>query len=419
MSSVWTVVKREYLTRVRTRWFLISTLAVPLLMAGLIAGQVVMGQRSQRQSRTVAIIDRTGRLGEIVAGNLEGGAFTVAATYGGDADEAELRARVEDGEIGSYIVLDDETLLRGRAVLRSRTQPGTLTRFNIQQAVVRAALAERLGERAGSNETEGLAAGGSLDVLLLEEEDGVDGASRAAGIGVALAGAMILYFVILVYGIAVMRSVLEEKTSKVVEVVVSAIRPWHLMLGKLIGVGSVGLTQVAVWLGFLLLLGFLALPAVLAARPELLELQAVWDVLRGSGALFLFLGFFIGGYFLYASLYTAVGAMCSSEEEAQQAQMPVTILVVIPVILMTRMADNPETLSAVVLSLVPFFAPVLMFARAAMGAAPAWQIALSAVLIVATTIGVVWVAGRIYRVGILMQGKRPTLPELFRWIREA
>ena len=417
MNGVWTVTKREYLTRVRTRWFVFSTLAVPTLFAGFIAIQVAMGQQSRTAARTVALVDRTGVLAERVTANLEAGSFTVADRFGEEEVEADLRRRVEEGELGGYLVLDEETLRSGRVVYRSDDTPGTLTGFSLHQAVVRAALEARLGE-SGTNGADALASGGELDVRLFDEAEDA-AARREAGTMIGFVGAMILYFVILIYGIAVMRSVLEEKTSRVVEVVVSAIRPWQLMLGKLFGVGSVGLTQLAIWMGCLVLLGLFALPSVLAVRPELVELEAVWNALRGSAVILLFLAFFVAGYFLYSSLYAAVGAMCSTEEETQQAQFPVTMLVVVPVFLMPRVVDDPESTFAVITSLVPFFSPVLMFVRAAMGAAPWWQVVLAMGLMAATTLLVIRVAGRIYRVGILMQGKRPTFPELVRWMRQA
>jgi ABC-2 type transport system permease protein len=191
------------------------------------------------------------------------------------------------------------------------------------------------------------------------------------------------------------------------------------MLGKILGVGSVGLTQLAVW--FLLgVLGFtLGLPALVATRPELADLGQIREVLPGVWLLALFLALFLGGYFLYSALYAAVGAMCNTEEEAQQAQFPVIMLLVLPIMFLMPIIEDPNSTAAVVSSFIPFFTPVLMFARAGTGAVPLWQIGLALVLLVGATAAVAWIAGRIYRVGILMQGKRPTLPELWRWVKEA
>lgn len=418
MRSVWTVIKREYRTRVRTRWFVLSTLAVPVIFGALLGGQVLMGQRSAERSRTFALVDRTGVLAEALRASLESGGFTVSNVYGGQTDEEALRERVEEGELAGYLVLDDETLARGAAIVRAEERPRTLTRFGLQQAISRAALEVRLGGEQASEEVRSLMGGGELAVELLDGAAGGE-SERDAGLAIALVGSMILYFVILLYGVAVMRGVIEEKTSRIVEIVISSIRPWQLMLGKLIGVGSVGLTQLGIWLGLVVVMGLFGLPALMTARPELAQVEPIWEVLKGSGALFLFLVFFILGYFMYAALYAAVGAMCSSEEETQQAHLPVTVLIVIPIFLITGVTQSPGSTQSVVLSLFPFFAPVLMFARAALGAATPWQLLLAIVLMIAATLGVIWIAGRIYRVGILMQGKRPTLPELIRWVRQA
>jgi ABC-2 type transport system permease protein len=212
--------------------------------------------------------------------------------------------------------------------------------------------------------------------------------------------------------------VLEEKTTSIVEVIISAVRPGQLMLGKILGVGAVGLTQLGIWvLSGLLLLTF-GLPYALAVRPELAEIQDTLDVIPQAGALALFVVFFVLGYFLFSSLYAAVAAMCSSEEDAQQTQIPVMILLVIPMLVLAPIIQDPHGTLATSLSLVPFFAPILMFPRF-MAGAPLWQVGVSLLLMVAAIVVVAWVAGRIYRVGILMQGKRPTLPEIVRWVREA
>ena len=160
------------------------------------------------------------------------------------------------------------------------------------------------------------------------------------------------------------------------------------------------------------------MPYLIAFRPELANVQQLLDLLPAAGALALFVVFFVMGYLLFSSLYAAVGAMCSTEEEGQQTQIPVTMLVVITIFFMSSVIEDPNSTLATVLSLVPFFSTILMLPRF-LGGAPLWQVGLSLVLIAATIVGAAWVAGRIYRVGILMQGKRPTVPELWRWVREA
>ena len=158
---------------------------------------------------------------------------------------------------------------------------------------------------------------------------------------------------------------------------------------------------------------------MIAARPELANLENLRQIVPGAGLMFLFLGFFLFGFLMYSGLYAAVGAMCNSDEEAQQAQFPMIMLLVVPIVMVTPIIQAPNTPMATGLSLFPLFSPILMWARVSGGGVPVWQVALSFVLMAVMVWVIAWIAGRIYKVGILMSGKRPTLPELWRWVREA
>jgi ABC-2 type transport system permease protein len=158
---------------------------------------------------------------------------------------------------------------------------------------------------------------------------------------------------------------------------------------------------------------------LIAARPELGNLAEIREVMPGIGMLLLFVGFFVFGFFMYSGLYAAVGAMCNTDEEAQQAQLPIIIVLVVPIVMVMTVIENPMTPMATGLSLFPLFTPILMWARVAGGGVPGWQVGLSFVLMLLAVFAIAWIAGRIYKVGILMAGKRPTLPEVWRWIREA
>jgi len=251
--------------------------------------------------------------------------------------------------------------------------------------------------------------------MLSEEGVGI----QDADFGVAYLGAFLLYMGILIYAVAVMRATLEEKTSRIVEVIISSMKPWHLMLGKILGVGAVSQTQIGIWLVAGTLLFVTGLPILIAARPELGTLSSISDALPSVGMLALFVGFFVFGFFMYSGLYAAVGAMCNTDEEAQQAQFPIIMFIIVPILLVMNVIENPMTPMATGLSLFPLFTPILMWARVAGGGVPAWQVGLSFVIMALATVAIAWVAGRIYKVGILMAGKRPTLPELWRWVRDA
>lgn len=410
---VWAVVRREYLQRVRSRWFVIATLAAPVLMAGLIVVPAVMAGQGSAADRTIVVVDRSGSLFDRVEVGLSRAGYTVERAALADDAEASLSRQVQEGELGSYLVLDDATLSRGEARLVVSNRPSLVRQVAIQQVLVQAAVAERLGADEGVGS---LLNGGDLQLdVLTDGGAGVNDPAFAA----SYIGAFLLYMTILLYAVSIMRSVLEEKTSRVVEIVISSMRPDQLMLGKILGVGAVGLTQLAIWGLAGTLIVSAGIPALLAANPAFAQAAELREFLPGAGYLGLFLIFFLGGYFMYSGLYAAVGAMCNTDEEAQQAQMPVILLLVVPIIFVTGVIDSPNAPLSVGLSLFPLFSPILMFARAATGAAPLWQVGLSVVGMVLAVIAIAWVAGRIYKVGILMAGKRPTLPELLRWVREA
>lgn len=411
-SPVWAVIRREFIQRVRSRWFLFATLGVPLLIVGGAVVPIWLTSQSEAAARTVVLIDRSGELGDAVAATLGAAGYTVERAV--EVEEAETRARVAEERVGSLLVLDSTALTEARARLVSAESPSALRQLGIRQAVIQAALERQLANTGTS--VERVMGGGTLEVETLR---GASGGMADPAFAAAYAGSFVLYMIVLIYAVAVMRSVLEEKTNRIVEVIISSMRPWQLMLGKIVGVGAVGLTQLAVWAGVAALAFVTALPAALRARPELGQIAQLRSLLPDPSFFLYFVVFFLGGYFIYSALYAAVGAMCNSDEEAQQAQFPVMVLIIVPVFALVGVIEHPAAPASVVLSLVPFFSPFLMFARAVGGAAPPWQIVLSIVLMALTVLSVAWVAGRIYRVGILMTGKRPTVRELWRWLREA
>jgi ABC-2 type transport system permease protein len=224
---------------------------------------------------------------------------------------------------------------------------------------------------------------------------------------------MVLYITLIVYGVATMRSVMEEKSTRIIEMLVSSVRPFHLLSGKILGVAGVALTQYLIWAVTARAVTAYGKAAVAVVRPGAslpeFHIPAAW-----FGYLVVF---FLAGYLLYASLYAAVGAMVSSEQEAQQVQAPLTVLILVSFLLFNVILRDPSSRLSTVLSLIPFLSPILMMLRIALQTPPLWQIALALALSLATTLGVVQLSARIYRVGVLMYGKRPSLRELMRWLR--
>ncbi|MDH3269825.1 MAG: ABC transporter permease [Gemmatimonadota bacterium] len=415
LPEVRAVIRREYLQRVRSRWFIAATIIAPLFMAGLVILPAYFAGQGEQADRDLAIVDGTGVLYERLAPMLEEAGWNVTEERWRSEVVTELRRAVADDVIGGFMMLDELTLETGEAILYTRSRPNPIRQLTLRSSVSRAALGFQLEQR--DVDVEAMLSGGELRVEMLSAEDGSDAGDPQ--FFVAYGGSFILYMVILLYAISVMRATLEEKTNRIVEVIISSMKPWHLMLGKIIGVGAVSMTQMAIWLGLGVLAFASGLPALIAARPDMADLSEIAEALPGIGLIALFVGYFVLGFFMYSGLYAAVGAMCNSDEEAQQAQFPILLLLVVPIIMVIGVIENPNTPLSTSLSLFPPFTPILMWARVAGGQVPAWQIGLSFLLMALATVGIAWVAGRIYKVGILMAGKRPTVPELWRWIKEA
>lgn len=414
-KQVWAVLRREYVERVKTKGFIFSTVAIPVLMLGSIGLSAFMAVRAGQSERDMVLVDVTGRVGEEVAGRMEEAGYDIEVV-GADPGFEELDRRVLDDEIEAYVVLDERTIREGEFAYRSKDSPGRVRGALLEGIVVETVLELRLSLTDNTAGVRELLGGGHLNFERLGEE--VSEAEEISGIATGFAGALILYMSMLLYGAFVLRSVLDEKRNRVVEVVISAVTPGRLMLGKILGVGSMGMTQLGIWAAFAALIGLLGVP-MLAARLPQADLSRIVELLPGVGALVLLLVYFLLGFFLYASLFAAVGAMCNTEEEAQQANFPVMMLLIIPFMLQMFSLGGDAFAWMDWAALFPFFSPILMFPRAASGTVEWWMVALSLVFMVLAVGATAWVAGRIYRVGILMQGKRPTLRELVRWVRAA
>ena len=419
MRQVWIVMRREYLERVKTKGFILSTIALPVLMIGLIGLGAFLGVQSERSQRELALIDYTGLIGEEVASQIEAFGYEMEV-IGTETGQEELDRQVIEDELEGYLVIDDLTLTEGVFAYRGKDRPSSLRRSLFERFVVQTALDRHLSALEDGASVRALIEGGQLDYESVVEETGGEDAevNRITGIVSGFGGAFLLYFTMLLYGAYVLRSVLDEKRNRVVEVVISSISPWRLLLGKVLGVGSMGLTQLGIWFASAAVLAMFGVPFVVA-QLQATGLENVLQFLPGPGVIALLGAYFVLGYFLYASMFAAVGAMCSSEEEAQQAQFPVMMLLIVPFVLQMATIEGSGFAWMDWVALFPYFSPVMMFPRAAAGAVPWWMVASSLVLMALALVGTAWVAGRIYRVGILMQGKRPTLRELVRWVKTA
>lgn len=420
------VIRREYVERVRSRWFLIATLFGPLFFGVLMFLPALMAAKSKGGAdvANIVIVDATGAgLGSRVSSRLTGGltdatsgktpqVHVVSADSIAPAESLATKTVMAEQAKG-YLVLDASTVAVGKARYAGSNTTALIDMQRLERSVQRAVLDLRL-ESAGIDAELGrqltsLNANVSTERLTKQGRGG----SGAINFFFGLAVAMLLYMTIFIYGLNVLRGVLEEKQTRVAEVVIASIPASKLLAGKVIGVGGVGLTQLVLWLTMSFTMYQVRQPilAKFGAASTPLNLP---DIGWGMGAVLL--AFFVLGFMFYAGLFAAVGATINSEQEAQQAQMPVVLLLVTSIMFVQNVLLQPDGTLARVLSTMPWSAPIVMPLRMTVAPVPPMQIAIALASVAIGAIGAVWLAGRIYRVGLLMYGKRPTFREVMRWV---
>lgn len=416
MSRLLTIIRREYLERVRTKAFVVSTFLGPVLVALFMLAPGILMQSQRGKPLRVAIVDATGTLGgklgqalasERVAGEPRFVIVPLAAATT-EAARAEARAAVIAGSLDGYVYLGPDALATSRAEYYGRNV-SNLTDLQLLQKSAEDSLVEhRLADEGLAGERV-KALTRKLDLRTIRLTASGEREDRGSSFVLALLMLSLLYMTLPMWGAAIMNGVIEEKSNRVVEVIVSSVPTSQLFAGKLLGVGGAGLTQVSVWA--LTMAGF-GLYGAAASRSGAMPFPELSPLLLLS-----FVVFFLLGYFLYGALYAAVGSAVNTQQEAQSLAFPVMMPLVLGFVFFPAVLSSPDSPLSVTLSLVPFFTPMLMFLRITAVTPPVWQIALSLVLTLATVVGVTWAASRVYRVGILMYGKRPTFPEMVRWAR--
>jgi ABC-2 type transport system permease protein len=417
MNKLKAIIKREYLTRVRSKGFIIGTILSPLIMSSFILIPLLIGRSGGQDKYQIVALDQSGdallfeRLNLALAPTKPGQPQyellreEIASQEQLDARRQALSQRVADKQLDGYLILPPDALRQEEIKFYAKNATGFTNRARLEGAL-RNAISERRIAQEGldAERIRNLTKGVDLTIV------NARGESEGGRVLVAFILLMFIYITVLIYGVTVMRGVMEEKQSRIIEVLLASVKPFDLMLGKVIGIGLVGLTQYVVWA-----VSGLALSAI-SAGGAIAVAGFAMPKLSASLMVF-FMTYYLLGYFLYAALYAIVGAIVSSEDDGQQAQLPVSMTFVLSVMLSTLALRNPNGMAVTILSLIPFFGPSLMFLRIALGAAPAWQIATSIILFVVTIMAVTWIAAKIYRVGMLMHGKRPTLPELAKWLK--
>ncbi len=444
MDKIWLIIKREYLTRVKKKSFIIMTLLGPFLMALAIALITYLGM-SDSGPQNILVVDDMAP----VFDRLEDGSnykFDYSDMDLADAkklfSESEYTAilwipEIMDGERSSRPFLYFKEQPSGRVI---RSVEGKIEKVIEEMKMAKYGIAKSDYDKVRTNLT--IATYKFTDE---GEEEEVRTEKTLVGFGFGL----LIFFFIMMYGIQVMRGVVEEKTNRIIEVIISSVKPFQLMMGKILGIAMVGLTQFILWVILMFTFVSVTQTVLMSQKDEAMlnqmeQVQTVQQMQSGeiAGAddfnpfdltdpdnlinrinwpfmIGLFIFYFIGGYLLYAALFAAIGAAVDNETDTQQFLFPVMIPLYIAYMLSSLMIENPESPASFWGSIIPFTSPIVMLVRASMGidSAEYWQLALSVILLIAGFIGTTWIAAKIYRVGILMYGKKVSYKELWKWIR--
>jgi ABC-2 type transport system permease protein len=441
MNKFFAVVKREYVQRVRTRFFVIATILGPLVtVAFTVVPTLMIGLKTGGPAR-IAIVDQTGNVYERVAGEINGNEArpqprptTPTMTVPGPAgarDRAQqtaklvkpdyalervdlngrtleevktsLDVRVASHDLDGYLILPQNLLQGGDPEYHARNTADMITKEQLQRSISQAVRSQRLVDN-GIDEKK-------LDELskpIHLKASGVGGEENNGEVGFFLifGAAMLIYMSVLLYGQVVLGAVIEEKETRIAEILFSSMRSFPLMMGKLIGVSLVALTQLGIWA-----VTFVAVSAGVAGLSSSMPHISPF-------IFFYFALFFLMGFFIYATVYAVVGSMVTTTQEGGQLAMPVVLLLVAALFVSFNIIRSPNSPLAFWASMFPFFAPITMLVRIVTETPPLWQILLSLGIGITTAVALIWLASRIYRVGMLMTGKKASIPEVWRWIRQ-
>jgi len=408
--NTWLIARREYVERIRAKSFIVMTVLIPTLMGGLTFAMNYATGKNAKSDVNLAIVTQDSKFGldlqqELAKHKHPKITADLISPPGADTRsvmEGQLKNKNLDGYLWvtppapGHTSPNFEWKTRAKGYINTQNELGEA----IRTVLTREGLAH---SGMGTTDVEALMQPIDLDASSASKD------SAASGEAVAMGLFFIMYFVILFYGMNVARSIIEEKTSRIFEVLLATIRPEEMMAGKVLGVGSVGLTQVGIWL-----LGAI----LISARSGVLSVlgdDVAFNITARQGIFFVI--FFFLGYTLYSGMAAALGAMTSSEQELQQ----MNIFLMLPLIacsgVVFTVVSDPNGTVAKVFSFIPFCTPLIMYVRIAVSQPPWYEIAISIAALVATIAAILWFAARIYRVGILMYGKKPNLPELLRWLK--
>jgi len=432
MTKFLAVIKREYLQRVRAKMFIVTTILLPMIMLFFGAVPIIILNFDAGSAMRVAVVDETGKMYEhleqaIVSDESQQeenvneqrrrpfGNFVLEPVYLNQSPQqtrAELDQRLQSKDLDGYLHLPPDFLSRGQAEFFSRNPGDVLSLRTLESVLNRAAREQRLVDANVDTKTrEELFKRVRVQAIKV----GATGQERDSGGSFALVFGIgfVMYLSILMYGQVVLGAVIEEKETRIAEILFSSVKPFTLMMGKLVGVSLVALTQLTIW-GIAFSAFALYGVNLLASRGMKASIPSV------PFSHFIYFGlFFLLGYFIYATIYALVGSMVTTAQEGGQLAMPIILILVVSFYLFFPVSRSPDSPFAFWVSMIPFSAPVAMLVRIVTQTPPFWQIALSLVIGFGSVLVIMWIASRVYRVGMLMYGKRASIPEALRWARQA
>jgi ABC-2 type transport system permease protein len=436
MNHLPLIIKREYLTKVKNRSFIVMTFLSPLIMIALIAVVAYLSQLNNDKQRTISVLDETGYMKDVFQ-NTENTNYTNLNALSLDEAIALVKEK-EDYGLLHVSAVDSLEAFADNVKFYSEESPSTSIMLGLERRIEKRLRDMKL-QKGGVTLVQIEAAKTTIDILQEsfegEKSSKIDNYVKLAFGGIA---GYLLFMFIIIYGNMIMRSVIEEKTSRIIEVIISSVKPIQLMMGKIIGTSLAGVTQFAIWviLGGVLMIIVSTIFGIDMTQVQTPQQEMVNQAMQANGAqamaenlitaisnlpianlVIAFIFFFIGGYLLYSSLYAAIGAAVDNETDTQQFMLPILMPLILAVYVgVFTVIEDPHGTVSTVFSFIPFTSPVVMLMRIPFGV-PIWQQGLSLLLLIGTFIFAVWFAAKIYRVGILMYGKKPTYKELFKWLK--
>jgi len=415
MHKIWLIIKREYLVRVRKKSFILMTILGPILMAALLIVPTFLATQTQ-ENRIIALNEDANYI-------LEDSEFIHFTNI--PRSEAELlKTDFSESPFYALLYIEGENF-----TLYSNQQISLSVSKSIKRQLEQLIEHEKLKLLGIDLQIlEDASAEINITTKIISEDGNTSNSQAEASMGIGFISGILIYMFIFMYGTMVMRGVIEEKTSRIVEVIISSVKPFQLMMGKILGVALVGLTQFVLWILLTIIISTVAELAFLDANVMATEMNSsdqsvilaqVAEFTGGINLLQIFLAFifyFLAGYLMYSALFAAVGSAVDAEADTQQFVLPITIPLILSFVLITPVMENPDGTLAFWMSMIPFTSPVIMMVRLPFGVAN-WELALSIGILITSFIGTTWLAGRIYRTGILMYGKKATYKEIWKWLK--